>query len=452
MPGKAIKRILLIEPPFYRLMGSHYNGLNLGICYIAAVLKEHGYQVGVYNADYEENTEYLDQIQLIENFNLYKQILKDPSHRIWHEIKENISDFAPDLLGISMKTAHYMSAIKIARIAKSLNKDIKVVVGGNHPTIDPAETMAENSFDYVIRSEGEFSMLELANGEPEEGIKGLSFRKNGDIIHNEARPFIKDLDIVPFPSRDSFIHPTRYLDMGYVMTGRGCPFTCSFCASLQIWHRSTRYRSVANVISELEFLKQKLNCSKVHFQDDTLTMKRTRAIEIFHQMIDRHLDMKWICETRVDCLDKELVPLMKKAGCIRIKIGVESGSDRILKDTNKGITTEQIKRAVCFIREAGIPFTAHLMIGFPGETNDDVRQTIDFARGLHADYYSLSVLAPYYGTKVWKDLEKEGKKPDREHWEYFFHQNKDMLVNSRLDPSIVKEFFALNEITRGNRL
>ncbi len=186
--------------------------------------------------------------------------------------------------------------------------------------------------------------------------------------------------------------------------------------------------------------------------DDTFTLNKLRATEICQRIIDDHLDIKWVCDTRGDCLDDELLALMKKSGCIRIKIGVESGSNKVLKSMRKGVTLERILKAIKTIKKHGVPLTVYLLAGFPGETTEDLRQTIKFARDLDADYYSLGVLAPYYGTQVWSDLEKAGKIPDKEHWEYFYHQSQDMILNDGLDPEVVEEFFALNDKGKGQRV
>lgn len=439
-------RILLVAPPFYRLMGSHYNGLHLGIAYIAAVLKEHGHEVGLYNADYLNNKEYLSQKQLFENFDSYRVILNDLSHPIWQETRDKIAGFQPDLVGLAMLTANYRAATNIAGIVRGLDRGIRVVVGGAHPTLEPAGVLAEKDFDYVVRGEGELTMLELAEGSPEAEIKGLSFKKNGQMVHNEERPFIKDLDSLPFPERDSFLNDTEYLDLGYIITGRGCAFACAYCASPRLWRRTTRLRSIGNVISELELLHTCYNPPLVRFSDDTFTMDRKRAKNICREIIERKLGIKWVCDTRADCLDDELVRLMKESGCVRIKIGVESGSERILKQMQKGLTAETVRRAVGLIKKYGIPLTIYLLAGFPGETDADLRQTIALAKELKADYNSLSVLAPYYGTKIWKDLELSGKRLDKEHWEYFYHQSRDMIINDGLDPGVLEEFFALSDL------
>lgn len=445
------RKILLIAPPFYRLMGSHYNGLHLGISYIAAVLKEHGHVISIYNTDYVDNNEYLNQTQLLENYSLYKEILNDISHPIWSEIRHNISDFSPDIVGMTMLTANYKAVKNIASVIKDISSNTRIAVGGTHPTLDPERTLLEENFDYLIRGEGEVTFLELAKGVSLDKIKGLSYKRNGTVIHNTDRPFIKDLDSLPFPCRDSFLNDTKYLDLGYIITGRGCPFSCTYCASPQLWHRTTRLRSVGSIIEELAYIQDNLGLSRFYFVDDTFSLDRNRAKEICQQIIARQLNIQWICDTRIDCIDDELLTLMKRAGCIRIKLGVESGSDKILANIRKGINKESVRIAVNRIKKAGLPLTIYLMIGFPDETNEDLKQTIDLGKELEADYYSLSILAPYYGTQIWSDFESSGRKLDKEHWEYFFHQSQDMIVNDGLDPELVRQFFALDKMGGGER-
>lgn len=450
--NKAVKRILLIAPPFYRLMGSHYNGLNLGIAYIAAFLKKHGQEVIVYNADYRDDTRYANQKELFDNTAMYKSILDDKGHPIWQEIKDKIAAFAPELVGINMMTANFTAARNIAMIVKSIEANIKIVVGGAHPTLDPEGTLTVNEFDYVVRGEGEITLLELVEGREPQKILGLSFRRGKLLIHNKRRPFIKDLDILPFPERNSFLNDTSNLELGYVATGRGCPFACAYCASPQLWQRTLRLRSVPNVMAELGYLKANYGAKMIHFIDDTFTASMSRTTELCQQIIAQKLGIQWVCDTRIDRIDEELLSLMKQAGCARVKIGVESGSDQILKKINKAITTEKVRQAVRLIKKCGIPLTVYFMTGFPGETDEDLRKTIDFARELNADYYSLSVLAPYYGTEIWKMAEKSGKKLDKEHWEYFYHQSQEMILNNNISPELINEFFSLNEWGKGARV
>lgn len=448
-----MSKILLISPPFYRLMGSHYNGLNLGIDYIASFLNQNGHEAIIYNADFQNDTHYLDQRKLFENFTHYKTILNDLNHLIWGEIREVLRDVMPDFIGIKMYTGTFKSAQNVAEIAKELNPEIKIIAGGTHPTLDPIGTMKTGVYDYVVRGEGEYTVLELMNGIDAYQIKGITFKsEKGEIVNNADRGFIENLDSLPFPQRDNYYSGNGKIDVGSIITSRGCPFQCTYCASPQIWDKKTRYRGVDNVLEELEYMINSKGVSLVRFQDDTFTLNKKRAMEILEGILSKGLNIKWVCDTRVDKLDKEVLQIMKKSGCIRVKIGVESGSDEILKRVKKGISLEQIRNAVKLIKEMAIPLTAYFMIGFPGETDDDVRKTIQFAEEINADYNSLSVIAPYFGTQVYNDLEQSGFEFDKHHWEYFYHQSKAMILNTGISRHLINDFFALNDKGKGKRV
>jgi len=235
------------------------------------------------------------------------------------------------------------------------------------------------------------------------------------------------------------------MDYGNVITGRGCPYSCSYCASKKIWGQKVRFRTPDNIIKELIHLKRNFNSPLVYFVDDTFTLRKERAKEICRKMINNNLNLKWKCDTRVDCIDYELADLMKKAGCIRIKIGVESGSDRILKEIKKGLTKDKIRKGAEVIKKVSLPLTVYLMAGFPNETNEDIKETIEFAKEIDADYYSLSVVAPYLGTEIYEDFLRSNKNLDNEHWEYFYHQSKYVILTNNIDHKLIEEFFALND-------
>src|SRR3990170_3343404 len=311
--------LLLISPPFYRLMGSHYNGIHLGLSYISSVLTQHGYETLIYNADYLDSTAYLDQRELFENFETYKSILNDSNYPIWVEVRDAIKNINPDYLGIQMYTGTFKSAQNVAKIAKTLNPEIKVIVGGTHPTLDPIGTINFEHYDYVIRGEGEYTFLDILNRVDPIKIKGLTFKdEKGEIINNDDREFIDDLDALPFPTRDQFYGVNGKIDIGAIITSRGCPFKCKYCASPEIWKRKTRYRSVANVLEELEYMVRFFNPPLIRFQDDTFTLNKDRAASICEGILNKQLNIQWICDTRVDRLDKELLMLMKQSGCVRI--------------------------------------------------------------------------------------------------------------------------------------
>jgi radical SAM superfamily enzyme YgiQ (UPF0313 family) len=453
MKNRNSKKILLINPPFYRLMNSHFNGLSLGLSYIAALLSENGHKVKIYNADYRSSENYADQREIFEGYDNYKKILSNLNHPLWLEVKETIESFSPDIIGVTMLTGTYKSAENVGRIAKELNEDVVVVVGGTHPTVLPEETIKNEYFDYVVRGEGEYTFLDLANGVRRENIQGLTYlNERGRIVNNPDREFIEDLDSIPFPSRDSYLNDTRYMDYGYIMTGRGCPFECTFCASKKVWRGCVRFRSPGNVVEEVKHVHNKYSTRLFYFVDDTFTLNKKRTRKICELLIENDSDISWICDTRVDTLDEELLRLMKGSGCVRVKIGVESGSERILKKVKKRITKKQVREAVSLIKKVGIDFTIYLMIGFPTETQEEMRETLDFARGLNPTYYSLSILAPYPGTEIYDDIIRSGIKLPKEHWEYFFHQSKDMILTDNIDEALIEECLSLNEKNNKVRL
>lgn len=441
-----MKRVLLLSLPFYRLMGSHFNGMSLGISYIAAVLKSRNFNVGVYNADYYDSGKYLTQEEIFSSHLGYEAVMKDENNPLWEEVTKNILNWDPDYIGISMYTANYPSAKLIAKKIRKLRPGIKIVIGGVHATLAYRDLMAENWFDYLIRGEGEFAFLDLMNNVPVSMIGGLSWRdEKNAVVHNPDRPPIDPLDIIPFPERELFITPSHNMDLGQIITGRGCPFACTYCASPAMWGRkNVRFRSVYDVVTELELISKKFQSSMIYFSDDTFSLKKDRTIELCNEIIRRDLKISWKCDTRADCLDDELVGAMKAAGCGLLKIGVESGSERILKQIKKGVSKEKMLAAAKVVKSHGIKMTAYLMIGFPGETNEDVQKTIDFAHEMDADYYSLSILAPYYGTEIYNTMAEHGIELEKDHWEYFYHQSMKMLEKTSITSDVIEKFLNIN--------
>ena len=281
------------------------------------------------------------------------------------------------------------------------------------------------------------------------------------------------------PEREKFWgipeHEKKHVDVSYVNTIRGCPYKCTYCASPFHWDRkTTRLRSPESVMEEMRLLKEKYyvrpkydyaasanieskenlkieDNTIVYFVDDVFTVNKKRVKKLLRMMIDEKLDMKWKCEARADHLDDEICELMAEAGCQRVKIGFESGSNRILSEVKKLETREEMLEGAAMLKKAGVPFSAYFMAGFPGETDEDLRQTIDFARKVDADYYSLSVLAPYYGTELYDQLIKNGHELDQQPWEYFFHQSPKPMVNNTLSTKVLNEYLALSELNKQDK-
>ena len=187
----------------------------------------------------------------------------------------------------------------------------------------------------------------------------------------------------------------------------------------------------------------------VYFVDDVFTIKKDRVKKILRGMIERNLQMPFKAEMRTDHLDAEVCQLLKEAGCVRAKIGIETGSPRLLKQIQKDETREDIISGCRMLEDAAVPYTAYLMAGFEGETDEDLKQTISLAKSLKAEYFSLSILSPYFGTKMYYDLLKKGYPLDKKPWEYFFHQSSELMVNKTLSKEVLQEYLALNELNAG---
>ena len=429
-------KILLINPPFYRLLGSHYNANSLGIAYIASVLNDHGHDAWLYNADHVSSNEYKNLSSLFSGFDDYRSYFKDDDNPLWYEILSKIVDFDPDWVGYTSYTAN-LSAIKvISRLVRKSLPDANQVVGGVHATLDHEILNKLPDVDYAVQREGEYATLQLVNGENPTKISGVTSRSKLGLHHNGDATMIKNIDLLPFPERDKLWglsdSEKKEVDVSYICTIRGCPYKCTYCASPFHWKRDkTQFRSPASVIQEMKFLHDNYwnnvdvdysasaNISSkenliikdnaiVYFVDDVFTVRKGRVKEILRGMIESGLKMPWKCEARTDHLDEEICELMKQAGCERVKLGFESGSNKILEQVKKGETKEQMLKGAQMLKNAGVPFTAYFMTGFPNETDQDLRETIEFAKKIDADYYSLSVLAPYYGTEIYNSLIEDG--------------------------------------------
>ncbi len=406
-------KILLIDPPFYRFIGYYNRYFPLGIAYLAAVLQQNGHEVQIYDADSNVNPTKMDFTRLEEDYPTYLNALKDDNHEIWQKMREQISNFQPDIVGITIWTTFAASAFKVASICKQYNKDVPVVFGGPHGTIKYDEIMRIcPDVDVIVKGEGENTLLELVQKQKDKkridkkilkDIKGIVYRHNGTFVNNPEREFIEDLDSLPLPARELLVNKDSYdsEDMGLLMTSRGCPYNCSYCAT-SIWKRKIRYRSIDNVIDEIRLVKNRYKTRQFTFKDDSFTVSRKRVMELCDRLIGENLDINWDCNTRVNLIDEEMLKKMKKAGCNSIKVGIETGSERILKLMNKGTTLSQARSAAKLLRKAGIHWTAYFMMGLPTETKAESYETLKLLKELKPDFASLSVYEPFPGTDLFE--------------------------------------------------
>ncbi len=447
-------KILLIDPPFYRFIGYYNRYFPLGLAYLAAVLRKEGHEVLIYDADFNANPSKIDFTALEESYPLYLKSLHD-SHPIWKEVSETICSFNPEIVGISVWTTFAASAFKIASIVKKINKDLLVIMGGPHVSMKHDEVIKIcPDVDFLVRGEGEETFLELVeklqgrDGVKIEGlrnIKGITYRRNDTLIHNPDREFIQNLDVIPFPAKDLLLNSGAYNseDMGLLMTSRGCPYNCSYCAT-SIWKRKIRYRSTDNVIAEIKSAIDTYGTHQFAIKDDSFTVNRKRVLELCDKLIKETLDINWDCNARVDIIDEELLMKMKAAGCNGIKVGIETGSERVLKLINKRTTLSQAREAAALFRRVGIHWTGYFMMGLPSETKEEIYQTLKFMKELKPDFASLSVYEPFPGTDLFEiGIDKGLVQSDRTLEDFYNISPKYYYVkniNRRVDTMSNEEF------------
>lgn len=408
-------KITLIFPP--NIYQTKQSMPPLGIAWLAAVLRENGFK----------------DVSIIDSI----------AHRYTNkEVVDLLQEEKPDIVGISFGTQIRFNAFDLARLIKKNFPQVPMVVGGPHPTLTAQDTL-ENilEIDFVVRGEGEVSFLNLVRG-IESGVnlaevKGISFRdKKGNVVHNSAEPPIHDLDKLPLPARD-LLSMEKYEQKTSlsrkratsIISSRGCPYWCLYCSTSEQWGHHIRHRSSQSVVDEIELLlKTYPFLEGIRFFDDVFTMDKKRVIEICREILKRKLNFVWECEARANTIDEEIVGEMKKAGCEFIDLGIESGSDRILKNIRKGITVSQALEAVKTIKKAGIGLKVFFMHGLPGETYEDIKKTVFLSRHLFYDLKvegtTQGITAIYPGTALEKIAKDLGTLPKDFSWSKYYVRDR----------------------------
>ncbi|MDO8646856.1 MAG: radical SAM protein [Candidatus Diapherotrites archaeon] len=369
----------------------------LGLAYIAAVLRQRKFDVEILDPTFE-------------NFDFAVKRLEK-------------ADF--DILGISCFTMNYNVSKKLAAIAKKANPNLLAVFGGPHPSILPEETIKDKEVDAVCIGEGEETFAELAERLSKKkslkGIKGLWFKQGKKTVKNARRPMIEDLDSIPFPARD-LIPMQKYLKAVYgttawavkqpsttITAGRGCPFNCTYCSTKLVYGLNVRFRSAKNIIAEIELLVKDYGIKGMNFIDDTFTINKKLIFDFCDSLAGKKLDVQWACHTRVNNVSLEMLKKMKAAGCTCVGMGVESGNQFVLDNyIKKGINLEQAVNAFKWAKQAGLITDAYFMIGIPGETKEQMRETINFAKKLDLDVVNFSITRPMPKTEMMEIALRQG--------------------------------------------
>lgn len=359
----------------------------LGIAYVASSLEKAGHTVKI-----------LDAIAL---------------NLVDAEMRQAIRVCAPDVVGVSVMTSTLFGALEAAKIAKA--EGAITVLGGPHLSIYPEETLSYPYIDYGVNGEGELVMCELlaalAHKTPVSAIRGLIYKEGGRVVVNEA-VLVDELDTLPLPAYH--LLPMKKYDsiigrapVSTMVSTRGCPFHCQFCFKTPS-DKKFRLRSPKNVVDEMEYLVKGYQVREIMFYDDVITLNREHIEGICKELLSRNFRVAWESPTRADLVDAELLGLMKRAGCIRLRYGVESGDEEILRLMNKKIDLALVRNAFALTKKAGIETFAYFIIGYAHETRETIMKTINFAVALNPDLVMFTTATPYPQTPLYDLAMQEG--------------------------------------------
>lgn len=432
-----MSKILLVDPPWYIFQNINPPCIPLGLTSIASTLKENGHDCLIFNGDFTKES-LQGQERLLcdyQNYQNYLEEMKNKKHPVWNEFKSVLECFNPDYVVLTILTPKYVFAVEISRIIKAYNPQVPIIIGGVHTTLLPKETIKENFFDFAVVGEGEITVSELITCLQSSGdlaaINGICYKKDGVVVQNPPRTLIKNLDtisLMDFALLYRFNeYPADYF--GSIMTSRGCASRCIFCASHNLWGRNVRFVSPERVLEEIKNRYHKYGVKKFRFNDDTFTANHPRIRRICELMIKDKLKIAWMCDTRADRITPEILAVMKNAGCYQINIGVESGSEKILKKIQKGESLQTIKQAFNIAKKYKIQTLAYFIMGFPFEIKDDIEKSIQLMNEIKPDLICWSIYTPYPGTEIYESLLKAGiiTNPD---WSLFFHHSINMNFTS----------------------
>ena len=420
--SRPIQKVLLVFPPITtpRFL-EKICCLPMGIAYLGAALRDR-YEVCLLDAVVEGH--HLDR-ELGPQLSQYGL---DPA-----EIQRWIEAFQPDVLGVTtLFSNQFPTMAEIVRRAKAWNPDLITITGGTHPSFLPERSLRrEPALDYIVLGEADESLpalLEtLAQGKSPAELDGIAYRENGAVRVNPKTRYVQNLDTLPFPARD-LLPVEKYFEINVpflyyyrsrrnlsFITSRGCPFHCTFCSSTRYWGNHYRVRSPENVLAEMEHLIEKYGVEELKFEDDNLVVNTQRAKAIFRGMIERGFNLKWNMPNGVMVMsldDDELLDLMKRSGCYEVVLALESGDQEVIDQiVQKPINLQKAERIVAKVKAHGIETHAFFIVGFPGETRQQILNTFAYARRLKLDKIYPFSFTPLPGTELYRICLEQGLLP-----------------------------------------
>jgi radical SAM superfamily enzyme YgiQ (UPF0313 family) len=407
-------RVLLLNPPGprgqayikegrceQRLSSFAYRMMPISLPSVGALLRERGHLVSVIDGS----------VSALDRESLQRRVLT----------------FDPGLVVFNISTPTCQTDLAAVRVVADCVDAHRTAIG-IHVTALPDETLSQSVLDSVVRGEPEQTVAELADvldtGGETGRVAGLSSgMREGALHHNPDRPFIDDPDRLPTPARDLLDERDYFLPLprrpyALIVPSRGCPHQCTFCAAHLYYGRKLRLRKVPGVVDEIQEVIEAGTVRDVVMWSDSFTQDRRWVLGICDEITRRGIDVRWMCNSRVDNLDSEMARAMKRSGCVGISFGIESGDQRMLDRMRKGTTVKQGRTAVAAAREAGIQVLAQFILGIPGETAESIRRTMAYARELDPDYAQFYCAVPQPGTALFEEAEREGYLDTRD-WNRF---------------------------------
>ena len=333
----------------------------------------------------------------------FEAIIRDYSQG--GDFEADLKEFQPNYLVANIATPTFQSDMMAVKLAKEIVPSICTIVKGAPFLTYNTNTIYENPFiDYVIMGEAELTLKDILDGVPNCDILGICYRENFQPVKNDKRPFIEDLDILPFPARhlvDNSIYkrPDNGKVQAVIKVARGCPFHCFFCLATPVSGAKVRTRSPENIVAELKECVEKYNIKNFLFWSDIFNFNREWTLELCQKIIESGLKITWSSNTRADTMDDEMAKMMYKSGCRLVSIGVESGSQKMLDNIGKKITLDDIRNTVKILKKNKIKIYNYFVIGLPWETEETVEETIKFAIELDSNFISFYTATPLPGTK-----------------------------------------------------
>lgn len=417
-------KVTLINPAFSRYGGVKGHGgsmVPLNLCYLAAYARHKQNDV---------------------EFRILDSEIRGLSHE---ETVDETVKFLPDLIGITANTCVFDSVVALTGLMKNKLPKVPVILGGPHTSALPELSLTESKADMVAIGEGELTFEEVLSRVREKnndwgGVNGLAFRdEDGNIRVNPPRDYIDDLDAIPFPAKDLVENnlyappPTKRVSLGpntLVATSRGCPYKCGFCGAQTVWTRKIRTRSPESVVNEIEDCIGKYNIRSFNFTDEFFTAHKKRVLEICRLICERKFDIAWVCSARAHRLDSETLEAMREAGCHEISFGIESGNQGILNRIDKSLDLDEARHVVRLTKKAGITTHTSYILGYIGETEETIKDTIRFAKELNSEVAAFFIASPLPGTPLFAEAQKNGYlRPDATWADYSPLSNTGPVLN-----------------------